>query len=185
VITNDAECQADGVNLEGDRAALARRVGNACRLSGAFTLRSGQTATTYFDKYLFEGDPALLDAVANAAVSLIPRETQVLAGLELGGVPVATAMSLVSGLPAAFVRKEAKSYGTEKLAEGAEIRGRKVLVVEDVVTTGGQVMKSASELKVLGAEVISALCIVDRSRGENVLDSAGVPLLALFTADEL
>src|SRR5687767_6910299 len=94
---------------------LARRVGEACRLTGSFTLRSGQVSDTYFDKYLFEADPALLRDVADAAVALIPAGTEVLAGLELGGVPVATALSLATGLPVAFVRKEAKKYGTAKL----------------------------------------------------------------------
>src|SRR5215218_2250101 len=117
--------------MDDDLADLARRVGQACRLTGTFTLRSGQVSTTYFDKYLFEADPVLLAAVARAATALVPPETEVLAGLELGGVPVATALSLATGLPVAFVRKEAKRYGTAKLAEGAPIEGRKVLIVED------------------------------------------------------
>src|SRR3954467_3965030 len=93
-----------------DLARLAQRVNLACRLHGAFTLRSGQSSSTYFDKYLFEGDPLLLRDIAAAAADLIPLNTEVLAGLELGGVPVATALSLATGIPAAFVRKEAKSY---------------------------------------------------------------------------
>lgn len=168
-----------------DRATLARRIGERCRLTGSFTLRSGQTATTYFDKYLFEADPALLAAVAQAAAALVPPDTEVLAGLELGGVPVATAMSLVTGLPLAFVRKEAKRYGTAKLAEGADIAGRRVLMVEDVVTTGGQVALSGRELRARGASLVGALCVIDRSGGHHRLAEEGLDLLALFTADEL
>jgi orotate phosphoribosyltransferase len=171
--------------MDDDLADLARRVGQACRLSGTFTLRSGQVSTTYFDKYLFEADPSLLGAVAQAAVALIPPDTEVLAGLELGGVPVATALSLATGLPAAFVRKEAKRYGTAKLAEGAEIAGKRVLIVEDIVTTGGQVVLSARDLQQRGASLVAALCVIDRSGGDHRLAEAGLPLISLFTAEDL
>lgn len=165
---------------------LARRVAQTCRLSGAFTLRSGRTATTYFDKYLFEGDPAILRDVAQQMVPLIPRDTEVLAGLELGGVPVATALSLATGLPAAFVRKEAKAYGTAKLAEGAQIEGKRVLVVEDVVTTGGQVVLSTADLRERGAIVTDVLCVIDRSEGDHsALDASALRVRSLFTMADL
>ncbi len=167
------------------RADLARRVGQACRLTGTFTLRSGQVSTTYFDKYLFEADPVLLAAVADAATALIPADTEVLAGLELGGVPVATALSLATGLPVSFVRKEAKKYGTAKLAEGADIDGRRVLVVEDIVTTGGQVVLSARDLRERGASLVGALCVIDRSGGNHQLADEGLKLISLFTAEDL
>ena len=171
--------------MDDDLADLARRVGEACRLTGTFTLRSGQVSTTYFDKYLFEADPQLLREVAAAAVALIPAGTEVLAGLELGGVPVATALSLATGLPAAFVRKEAKKYGTAKLAEGAEIAGRRVLIVEDIVTTGGQVVLSARDLRERGAELVGALCVIDRSDGAHQLAAENLDLISLFTAADL
>ena len=165
---------------------LAKRVGEACRLTGVFTLRSGQTATTYFDKYLFEADPTLLRAVAERMVDLVPDSTEVLAGLELGGVPIATALSLATGLPTAFVRKEAKTYGTAKLAEGAEVDGRRVLVVEDVITTGGQVAISTGDLRARGALIDTVLCAIDRSGGDHTaLDAVAVTVTALFTADQL
>lgn len=171
--------------MDDDLADLARRVGEACRLTGTFTLRSGQVSSTYFDKYLFEADPQLLREVAAAAVGLIPPGTEVLAGLELGGVPVATALSLATGLPAAFVRKEAKKYGTAKLAEGAEIAGRRVLIVEDIVTTGGQVVLSARDLRERGAELVGALCVIDRSDGAHQLGAENLELISLFTAADL
>lgn len=165
---------------------LARQVGELCRLTGQFQLRSGTTATTYFDKYLFEADPSVLRAVAGQLSQLVPDETEVLAGLELGGVPVVTALSLATGLPAAFVRKVAKPYGTAKLAEGASIGGRKVLVVEDVITTGGQVVESTRELRDRGAEVGTVLCVIDRSGGDHqVLDDEGIELISLFSAADL
>lgn len=171
--------------MDADLPDLARRVGEACRLTGTFTLRSGQVSTTYFDKYLFEADPLLLAAVAQAATPLIPAGTEVLAGLELGGVPVATALSLATGLPVAFVRKEAKTYGTARLAEGASIEGRRVLIIEDIVTTGGQVVLSARDLQERGALLLGALCVIDRSGGTHQLAEEGLELISLFTTDEL
>jgi orotate phosphoribosyltransferase len=171
--------------MDDDLADLALRIGEACRLTGTFTLRSGQVSTTYFDKYLFEADPGLLRAVAAAAVHLIPPGTEVLAGLELGGVPVAIALSLATGLPAAFVRKEAKKYGTAKLAEGADIAGRRVLIVEDIVTTGGQVVLSARDLRERGAELVGALCVIERSDGAHQLAAENLDLISLFTAADL
>lgn len=166
--------------------ALARQIGELCRIEGEFQLRSGTTATTYFDKYLFESDPAILRTVATELTQLVPDDIEVLAGLELGGVPVATALSLTTGLPAAFVRKVAKPYGTAKLAEGASIDGRKVLVVEDVITTGGQVAESTRELRHRGAEVSTVLCVIDRSGGDHqVLDDEGIEVISLFSAAEL
>ena len=165
---------------------LARRLAEACTLRGSFTLRSGATSDRYFDKYLFAADPALLSEVAERLVPLIPPGTQVLAGLELGGVPVATALSLVSGIPVAFVRKEAKSYGTARLAEGAPVAGRRLLIVEDVVSTGGQVAQSARQLVERGGLVDTALCVLDRSDGHHrPLEDAGIILVSLFTAADL
>ncbi len=169
-----------------DRQSLTREVGEACRLTGQFTLRSGSVSTTYFDKYLFEADPFLLAEVARHAAKLVPDRTEVLAGLELGGVPVATAILLDTGIPTAFVRKKAKPYGTAKVAEGAGVAARRVLVVEDVITTGGQAATSATELRNRGALVESVLCIIDRSSGDHAeLDAIGCSVISLFTARDL
>jgi orotate phosphoribosyltransferase len=94
-----------------DKAQLASAIAAVSSLSGEFTLRSGAMATEYFDKYRFEGDPTLLRAIAEHLEALIPPETDALAGLELGGVPLATALSLRTGLPVVFVRKQAKEAG--------------------------------------------------------------------------
>jgi orotate phosphoribosyltransferase len=160
---------------------LASEVDRRCRLEGRFTLRSGQTAGFYFDKYLFESDPGLLGAVCDHAIALIPPGTEMLAGLELGGVPVATALSLRSGLPQLLVRKQAKTYGTAKLAEGPDFNGARVLIVEDVVTTGGQVALSTAELRKTGAVVDSVLCVIDRSGGHHPpLDQANLELRSVL-----
>jgi orotate phosphoribosyltransferase len=169
-----------------DRETLAARINNRCRLLGTFTLRSGQISDHYFDKYQFEADPELLRAVVQEASTLIPPGTEVLAGLELGGVPIATAMSLATGLEAVFVRKVAKQYGTAKLAEGGRIAGRRLLVVEDVITTGGQVATSTAELRQLGAIVDHVLCVIDRSNGSyEALRGAGLTVKAVFTGADL
>ena len=118
--------------------------------------------------------------------TLIPVETEVLAGLELGGVPLATAMSLKTGLPTVFVRKTAKNYGTSKIAEGEDLSGKKVLIIEDVITSGGQVLISAEDLKKLGAQVIGCLCVIDRETGgKQKLTENGIPTTSLFTMTEL
>jgi orotate phosphoribosyltransferase len=165
---------------------LAAAIFEASHLVGRFELRSGRTAEEYFDKYRFEAEPRLLGAIAEAAAPLIAPEVEVLAGLEMGGIPVATALSLRYGLPVAFVRKAAKPYGTRRLAEGAEVAGRRVLIVEDVVTSGGQVLISAGELRALGAVVEDVLCVVDREDGGRAaLAQDGLRLQALFTAGAL
>ena len=165
---------------------LADRVNASARLTGVFTLRSGQIATEYFDKYRFEAQPELLAAIAAALAPLIPEGTQVLAGLEMGGIPIATALSLHTGLPAAFVRKEAKQYGTARLAEGSEVAGKRVTVVEDVITTGGQVVISTDDLRALGAIVEHVVCVIDRSPDHGAaLADAGLVMHALLTRPQL
>jgi len=168
------------------REELADRLRTSCLLSGQFVLRSGQISDHYFDKYQFEADPALLRDVAEQLVPLVPSDTEVLAGLELGGVPVAIALSLATGLPASLVRKEAKTYGTAKLAEGPDIDGRRLLIVEDVVSTGGQIVISTGELRERGAIVDTALCVIDRSAGDHsLLKEAQLDLVSLFRAAEI
>lgn len=120
-----------------NREQLAKEIYNTSHLTGEFKLRSGKTSDQYFDKYLFESNPTLLAEVAEQLAPLVPEGTEVLAGLEMGGIPIATALSLKTGIPAVFVRKKAKEYGTCKLAEGMDIEDKRVCIIEDVVTTGG------------------------------------------------
>jgi orotate phosphoribosyltransferase len=169
-----------------NRQQLAKKIYEASHLTGSFLLRSGQTSSEYFDKYLFEADPALLAEISAHMESLIPVETQVLAGLEMGGIPVATALSLNTGLRVCFVRKKAKEYGTCKLAEGADVKGKKITIVEDVVTTGGAILDAARELRKLGAVVENVLCVIERDRkGRENLKAEGMELHPLYTMEEL
>jgi orotate phosphoribosyltransferase len=169
-----------------DRTDLARRIHAASHLTGEFTLRSGATSTEYFDKYRFEADPALLHSIAVAMAPMVPLGLDALAGLELGGVPLATMLSQVTGVPARFVRKEAKTYGTCQLAEGGELDGLKLLIVEDVVTSGGAVIDAVEALRERGAVTDRVVCVIDReSGGAENLAQLGVTLDALFTMTEL
>ncbi|WP_245632959.1 orotate phosphoribosyltransferase [Luteipulveratus mongoliensis] len=172
--------------MTADLEALARDIDARCRLQGEFTLRSGRVSDEYFDKYLFEGDPALLRRVAEAMVPLLPDGTEVLGGLELGGVPIATMVSSLTGLPAVFVRKEAKTYGTCKLAEGGDVDGRRVTLIEDVISTGGAVKDAAIALRERGAHVSAVVCAIDRSAaGDSILPAVEVETISVLTKADL
>ncbi len=180
------ERQPAGTVAPVTREILARRIYETASLRGEFTLRSGAVSDRYFDKYRFEGDPELLAAIAQAMRPLIPSGVEALAGLEMGGIPLVTALSSATGLPALFVRKTAKEYGTRRLAEGGEISGRRLLVVEDVVSSGGQIRLSTGELRERGAIVERAVCVIDReSGGTEKLAADGIALDALFRMSEL
>ena len=166
----------------GSIESLAADIDATCRLSGEFTLRSGQVSAEYFDKYLFEARPDLLAAVVAAMVPLVPEDTDLLGGLELGGIPIVTVLSARTEIPALFVRKQAKTYGTCKLAEGGEIEGRRVTLVEDVITTGGAVRDATRALRERGATVETVLCAIDRSpEGENPLADVGLEIRPVLT----
>lgn len=169
-----------------NREELAKSIYEASHLTGVFNLRSGIVADEYFDKYLFESDPALLSSIAKQMVPLISGETEILAGLEMGGIPLATALSLETGIPVVFVRKKAKEYGTCKLAEGIDVTNKRVCIVEDVVTTGGQILLSAEDLRKAGALLINVICAIQReeSAAQKLLDG-GLSLHPLFTMNEL
>lgn len=168
------------------RETLGKQIVERATLRGEFTLRSGAVSNIYFDKYLFEADPLMLRAIASGLQPLIPSDAEALAGLEMGGIPVATMLSQQSGLPCLFVRKKAKEYGTCKLAEGGEVAGRKLVIVEDVVTSGGQILLSAKDLRALGAEISNVICVIDREAGgTESLAKEGLELRPLYRKSEL
>jgi orotate phosphoribosyltransferase len=168
------------------RDELAAAIYDASHITGEFVLRSGAVSNEYFDKYRFEADASLLRSIAEALAPLVPSGTDAFAGLELGGVPIAAVLSQVTGIPAYFVRKEAKTYGTCQLAEGGQIEGRRLTIVEDVVTSGGQVVISCGDLRERGAVVEHALCVIDREAGgPAALADVGLELRPLFTMTEL
>lgn len=172
-----------------DNTALAKRVYDKAHITGEFLLRSGKISNEYFDKYLFEADPDLLKHIATAMVKIVPPNIDALAGLEMGGIPIATMLSQLTGLPILFVRKEAKKYGTCKIAEGGQVSGRKLLIVEDVVTSGGAILDAAKALRAEGAILGPVVCVIDRDPGPDggaaKLAVADLKLTPLFTMPEL
>lgn len=168
------------------KSELALRIANIASLEGQFTLRSGQVSDHYFDKYRFEGDPALLRPLAKAMAELLPPETEIIAGLELGGVPLVTALSLETGLPAAFVRKEAKAYGTCRAIEGQDVSGRKVTFIEDVITTGGAVADAYGLATAEGAQILAVVCAIWRGNGDPIItNEPSLKVLPVFTQADL
>lgn len=165
---------------------LAKRIYERAHLHGEFQLRSGATSDEYFDKYRFESDPPLLRAIAERMVQLLPTDCDALAGLELGGVPIATVLSQLTGIPTLFVRKQPKTYGTLRLAEGGEVAGKRIAIVEDVVTSAGQIIESCARLRDLGGEITVAVCVIDREAGgRDNLSHAAIELRPVFTISEL
>ena len=151
----------------------------ACWLDGRFILRSGQRTNRYFDKYQFESNPAMLAALVDRLHSCIPPETDVLAGVDMGGIPIATALSLKLDLPAVYVRKQAKKYGTCRQVEGVSVTGKRVLVVEDVISTGGAVKLAIDALCKQGADVVGSLVVMNRSN-PMLTHLGGKPLFQLW-----
>jgi orotate phosphoribosyltransferase len=114
--------------------------------------------------------------------ALVPAGTEVLAGLEMGGIPIVTMLSQVTGVPAAFIRKEPKDYGTCRYAEGASLAGRRFVLVEDVVSSGGAILEAVAKLEADGLRPAAALCVIDRETGgAQALAAAGLELRALLT----
>ena len=167
-------------------STLPAAIKKCARLTGHFVLRSGKVSDTYFDKYQFEADPHLLLAIAHEMAALVPKDTEVLAGLEMGGIPIVTLLSQVTGLPAAFIRKEPKEYGTCKCAEGATLVGKRFVLVEDVVSSGGAIIDAVAMLKRDQLVPEAALCVIDRETGgKEALATVGLPLKALFTFSQV
>jgi len=163
------------------RTALARDLVAASYLEGDFLLSSGQRSRFYFDKYLFETKPDLLRRVATELAALVPPGVDRLCGPELGGVALATALSLETGLPFVISRKGSKGYSTEKGVEGDLHPGDRVLVVEDVITTGTQAIRAAQQMLEAGASVDGILAVIDRSQGgTEAIAAAGFRFTALF-----
>ena len=166
---------------------LARRVAERAVLHGQFTLRSGRTSSVYLDKYRFETDPELLRPIGEWLAEHV-RELRPdrLGAPELGAVPLATAASLASGIPFVIVRKAAKEYATEGKVEGLYEQGEKIVVIEDVVTSGGALIAAVESLRSLGIVVEQAVCVLDREEGgRESLAEMGVELRSLFARSAL
>lgn len=167
---------------------LVRQVKKAAFLEGEFVTRSGKKTNYYIDKYLFETQPEILDAIADAIVALLPDSSTYdrLAAPELGAVSLAALVSVKAKKPFVIVRKGAKGYGTSNLLEGAYQSGERVVVVEDVLTTGGAVLNACHVLKEEGLTIHKIIGVVNREEGafENI-QNEGFDVSAVLTTSDL
>ena len=165
---------------------LIKQIRAVSYLTGEFKLRSGNISNFYWDKYRFESDPALLTAIAKEMVELLPSGYDGLAGLELGGIPLATTISLQTGMPCFYVRKEAKTYGTCNLIEGGAKTGSNLVVIEDVITTAGQVCTSIEQIRAAGYTVEHVVAVIDRQAGgAEKISALGCSFASVFTLEAL
>lgn len=169
-----------------DLKQLGKEIIETSYKEGEFTLSSGRSSTYLFDKYGFETRPKVLEEIARNMEKMVTVETSKIAGMELGGVPLATALSLKTGLPFIIVRKGRKGYGTDKLIEGDLDADDKVVVVEDISTTGSQALSAASIIENAGASILKIICVVDREEGaREEIENKGYKFESLFTKSSL
>lgn len=172
-----------------NRDQLAQLLLERAYLEGDFVLRSGRRSRYYLDKYRFETEPRLLAGLGRELAALVRshgQQAELLAGPELGAVPLAAVTSIETGLPYLIVRKAAKEYGTAKRLEGVFEPGQRVCVVEDVVTSGGALLSAVDALRACDLHVSAAICVVDREEGgAEAIAAAGVQFKALYTTSQL
>ena len=168
------------------RDELIGRIKETAYLEGDFLLRSGRRSNYYLDKYRFETQPDILKQLGRMFAERVTAETTRIAGAELGGVSLAAAASMESGVPFVIVRNAKKEYGTGNEFEGVIEASDQVLIVEDIATTGGQVLEAAQQIVQLGAHVVAIVAVIDRLEGarENI-ESAGFQFDALLTTADL
>jgi len=156
---------------------------------GEFTLASGAKSNYYIDIKKASTKPAVLSLIADTMAEEIKAKglkPDRVAGVVLGSIPLATALSLKTGIPLLMVRKERKDHGTGRLVEGELNAGETVLVVEDVITTAGSSIKAINELRGEGAKVSYVMSVIDREGGgrENLAE-IGIELHALVKGSDL
>jgi orotate phosphoribosyltransferase len=168
------------------REELAKRIADVALLRGEFTLRSGRKSNYYLDKYRFETQPDVLRELGKLFAEKMSPNVNRIAGAELGAVALAAATSMACGKPFVIVRNQKKDYGTSKLVEGVLEPGETVMIVEDIMTTGGQVLEAVKSLQQAGATIDKIVGVIDRMEGarENI-EGAGFTFEALFTVKDL
>ncbi len=166
--------------------ALAKELVDAGAVRfGEFTLASGQTSDIYVDVKKAWTDPHRLRVLASALAARVGDE-EILAGMELGAVPLVVAVALEVGRPCVILRKATKDHGTRQAYEGTIPPGARVLLIEDVTTTGGSTERSIAIVRAAGGRVERTLVVVDRESGATErLRALGVRLEALLTLSQL
>ncbi|MEU9189428.1 phosphoribosyltransferase family protein [Streptomyces sp. NPDC048484] len=157
------------MTLSTPTALFAEKIATVAYRPGPYRLPDGSTLDTYFDPYRLAGDPELLTETAAALADLLPADTQALAGPALAGVPLVTAVSLHTGLPAAFLRPAPKEHGTWQQIEGTDLEGRRTVLLDDTARSGASLLRSARLLRIGGALVGTAVCVLDRDAGATTL----------------
>ena len=165
---------------------LAKRIAEVALLRGEFTLRSGRKSNYYLDKYRFETQPDVLAALGKMLADRVTVDTDRIAGAELGAVPLAAAAGMAANKPFVFIRNQKKDYGTAKQIEGVLEKGDHVMIVEDVLTTGGQVLEAVKTLQEAGAKVERIVAVIDRLEGARQnIEKEGLVFESLFTSKDL
>ena len=159
---------------------------NEVFLRGDFTLSSGKKSDYYINMKKAITEPEILSTIAKLITQLIDEDNvDKVAGPALGAVPIATAVSLESEIPLLMIRKERKGYGTSKLIEGELNSGDNVIVVEDVTTTGGSLLKAIKAIQENGGNVTRAFVVVDRQEGSiEAFEKEGIMLEPLIKVNE-
>lgn len=154
---------------------------------GEFTLTSGKKSSYYIDIKKAYTDPAVLKEIVRGMKRIIGSEKfDRIAGLELGAVPLATALSLNTGIPFIIIRKEDRRHGTTSRIEGNLRKGEHVIVVEDVATTGGSLLSAVDAVREENCICEKAIVVVDRLEGAGkALKKKGVELIPLTTVKDL
>ena len=167
---------------------LVAKIKEAAYLEGTFVTRSGKTTSYYIDKYQFETRPDILEPLGQELAKLFPDPDSYdrIAAPELGAVPIASVVSIVVKKPFVIIKKATKEYGTSKLIEGFYKAGESVVMLEDIMTTGGAVLRACEIAEQAGLNVNGIIGIVNREEGaiENI-QSAGYNVKALMTSSEL
>jgi orotate phosphoribosyltransferase len=168
------------------RDELIKRIKETAYLEGDFTLRSGKKSKYYLDKYLFETCPDILKALGEEFARYVTDDVSLIAGAELGGVALAASTAMATGKKWVIIRNSKKGYGTGKMIEGVISQGDVVLLVEDIATTGGQVLEAAKIITQAGAAVEEIVCVIDRKQGaeQNITD-AGYKFESILTKNDL
>ncbi len=168
------------------RNELIRRIKETAYLEGDFTLRSGKKSKYYLDKYLFETCPDILKALGKEFAKYIDNDVTLIAGAELGGVALAAVTAMETGKNWVIIRNSKKGYGTGKMVEGVLKTGDVVLLVEDIATTGGQVLEAAKIITEAGAKVKKIVAVINRRQGaEENIAQAGYKFESILTKTDL
>jgi orotate phosphoribosyltransferase len=180
--------------MSASRQRLIQLLAERSARRGSFTLASGQQSSFYIDARLTTMSPEGLSTIGPTALALIGEKSwdpDSVGGLTLGADPVSYAISYASAsarrpVRAFTVRKEAKSHGTGKLIEGPFVKGDRVVVIEDVITTGGSALRAIEAVRAGGGQVIGVLSVVDRDEGgREAIEAAGTPVISIARVAEI